>query len=107
MSQSGTGLCRLESVARSRSRFKLYLAILLMASSASKSYHSSGAEFGDGMDWRMVKGESNINSGELVNSWGSKSAVTDLLVVAGDATEATAGLSAAIDEVGFEADSEP
>jgi hypothetical protein len=55
----------------------------------------------------MVKGESNINSGELVNSWGSKSAVTDLLVVAGDATEATAGLSAAIDEVGFEADSEP
>jgi hypothetical protein len=78
-----------------------------MASSASKSYHSKGAEFGDGIDWRVFKGESNINSGEFVNSCGSKSAVTDLFVTAGDAAEATAGLPAAVEEAGFETDPEP
>jgi hypothetical protein len=85
----------------------LYLAMLLMASSASKSYHSKGAEFGDGMDWRVFRGESNINSGEFWKNCGSKSAVIDLLVKAGDTPEATTGLSAAIEDVGFEADSEP
>jgi hypothetical protein len=62
---------------------------------------------GDGIDCRIVKGESNINSGEFVKSCGLNSAATELLVMAGDTAEATAGLSAAIDDVGFEADSEP
>jgi hypothetical protein len=56
----------------------------------------------------VVKGESNINSGELVNSWGSRSPAwdppaKDLLVRAGDIAAAIAGLSAVVDEVDLEA----
>jgi len=44
----------------------IHLHLLLMASSANKSYHSSGAELGDGMPVRPLRlsGESNINSGD-------------------------------------------
>lgn len=65
---SGTGLCRLERHVRSRSRFRLYLSMLLIASSASKSYHSNGAEFGDGIEATLVRGESKSSSGELPKS---------------------------------------
>jgi hypothetical protein len=51
----------------------------------------------------VVNGESNINSGELVNSWGSRSPAKDLLVSAGDTADATAGLSAVVDEADLEA----
>lgn len=47
-----------------------------MASSASKSYHSNGAELGDGRPVDIVNGDrSNRNSGELENNLGSTSPV--------------------------------
>ena len=75
-----------------------------MASSASKSNHSKGAEFGDGTELTFVSGESNINSGET--NWGSSSPVKDCLVVAGDITLVVAVVSVVID-VDLAAVSEP
>ena len=43
-----------------------------MASSASKSYHSNGAELGDGSEAARVNGErSSRSSGELARNWES------------------------------------
>ena len=58
--------------------------MLLMASSASRSYHSSGAEFGDGIEAMLVNGESNASSGDCAKSGGSTSFGTDLLGSRGD-----------------------
>ena len=58
--------------------------MLLMASSASKSYHSKGAELGDGTEGALVNGESKKPSGEFVRSLGSVSLVIDFLIQEGD-----------------------
>ena len=83
-SVSGTGLCRLERHVRSRSKFRLYLSMLLIASSANRSYHSNGAELGEGIELRLVKGESKNNSGELVKSCESMSPTIDFRATTGE-----------------------
>lgn len=97
---SGAGLCLLDKQTRSMSRFKLYLSMWLIASSASKSYHSKGAELGDGKDATLVSGESNINSGEFWKSPDSTSPENDFFVNAGDTALAGVWLSSsALDDV--------
>jgi hypothetical protein len=55
--------------------------MLLIASSANRSYHSNGAEFGEGNDALMVRGDkSKRSSGEFVNSRGSISPVIEFCV---------------------------
>jgi hypothetical protein len=52
--------------------------MLLIASSASRSYHSKGAEFGDGNEAAIVSGDkSNRSSGESPKSRGSISVAID------------------------------
>jgi hypothetical protein len=67
-SWSGLMLCLRERCAGLMSRLRLYLSMLLIASSASRSYHSRGAELGDGIEAMLVSGESNASSGDCAKS---------------------------------------